>query len=247
MARRKIIEIDEEKCDGCGLCIIGCAEGALELIDGKAKLVSEVYCDGLGACLGECPTGALQIIEREAEDFDEEAVSVHLEKNQPASSPEAPPENLPCGCPGSLVKELAPMPQPMAGAAPSSALRNWPVQLHLVPTTAPFFKEAELLISADCCGFSLTGLHQQYLPGKSLIIACPKLDDIRPYEDKLAEIFRTNQIKGITVLYMTVPCCTGLVHLVKQALNKSGKSIPLHLVQVSPEGDIALETKENAA
>lgn len=244
MARREIIEIDEEKCDGCGLCIIGCAEGALELVDGKAKLVSEVYCDGLGACLGECPTGALRIIEREAEDFDEEAVKVHLEKRSPA---EAPPEKLPCGCPGSLVKELAPMPQPLTGKAPSSALRNWPVQLHLVPTTAPFFKEAELLISADCCGFSLTGLHQQYLPDKSLIIACPKLDDIRPYEDKLTEIFRANQIKGITVLYMTVPCCAGLVHLVRNALKKSGKSIPLQLVQVSPEGDIALETKDNAA
>ena len=189
----------------------------------------------------------MEIIEREAEDFDEEAVKVYLEKKSSAPPVEAPVEKLPCGCPGSLVKELAPMPKPVEGTAPSSALRNWPVQLHLVPTTAPFFKEAELLISADCCGFSLTGLHQQYLPGKSLIIACPKLDDIRTYEDKLAEIFRANQIKGITVLYMTLPCCTGLVHLVKGALHKSGRSIPLHLVQVSPEGNVALEARENAA
>ena len=254
MAQRTIIKIDEDKCDGCGACVISCAEGALQIIDGKAKLISDIYCDGLGACLGECPTGALELITREAEEFDEVAVEEFLSQGGPVP-PEAPAgeATLACGCPGSLVQELKPMAAPTACAtstahqAPGSALRNWPVQLHLLPVTAPFFQNADLLIAADCAGFSLTALHRDYLPGRSLVIACPKLDDTSGYQDKLAEIFAKNQIQSITVLYMTVPCCFGLVHLVKQSLAQSGKNIPLRLVQIEPDGSVAAETTEQAA
>jgi len=246
MAVRNIIHIDEEKCDGCGLCVTGCAEGALRVIDGKARLISEVYCDGLGACLGECPNGALTVVQREAEDFDEKAVEAHLAGESHTHPDQG--NQLACGCPSSQVREL-----PLArmdgrkNPAPASALRSWPVQLHLTPTKAPFFKEADLLIAATCSGFALTDLHRRFLPGRTLIIACPKLDDVGPYEPKLAEIFRQNDIRSLTVLYMTVPCCFGLVHLVRQALKKSGKSIPLRLVKVDVNGDIVEEFVEQAA
>ena len=245
MALRNIIEIDEEKCDGCGLCVTGCAEGALQVIDGKARLVSEIYCDGLGACLEECPNGALHVVEREAAHFDEKAVEEHMAGLH--QKPQAGPEVLPCGCPGSQVRELKPLGPPALGPASSSSLANWPVQLHLVPPKAPFLKDASLLIAADCSGFSLTNLHERFLPGKALIIACPKLDETGPYEGKLIEIFRDNNIKEITVLYMTVPCCGGLVHLVREALRKSGKSIPLRLVRVDPTGTVVRDEHEQAA
>jgi Pyruvate/2-oxoacid:ferredoxin oxidoreductase delta subunit len=245
MALRNIIEIDEEKCDGCGLCVTGCAEGALQVVDGKARLVSEVYCDGLGACLAECPNDALQVVEREAESFDEKAVEEHLADGH--EKPQAAPAVLPCGCPGSQVQELKPFAQTRVGPASASSLTNWPVQLHLVPTRAPFFKEASLLIAADCAGFTLTNLHERFLPGRALIIACPKLDETGPYEGKLEEIFRENNIKEITLLYMTVPCCGGLVHLVREALAKSGKSIPLRLVRVDPTGEVVRDERELAA
>ncbi|MEW5722171.1 MAG: ferredoxin [Thermodesulfobacteriota bacterium] len=248
MARRKIIKIDEELCNGCGNCVIDCAEGALQVIDGKARLISEIYCDGLGACLGGCPTGALEVIEREAEEFDEKAVEKHLAHTQAASALEPEPAPLACGCPGSLVRELKPLAEKTPGAeAPPSALRHWPIQLHLVPVKAPFFQNAKLLVAADCAGFSLTALHRDHLAGRSLIIACPKLDETSPYEDKLAAIFRENNLKEITVLYMTVPCCFGLVHLVKQALKKSGRSIPLRLVKVDPSGVVVEDRLEAAA
>jgi len=246
MAVRNIIHIDEEKCDGCGLCVTGCAEGALQVIDGKARLISEVYCDGLGACLGECPTGALTIVQREAEEFDEKAVEAHLAGEGHTDSGQT--DQLACGCPSSQVREL-PLAQTdgRKDPAPASALRNWPVQLHLTPTKAPFFKEADLLIAATCSGFALTDLHRQFLSGRTLIIACPKLDDVSPYESKVAEIFRQNDIRSLTVLYLTVPCCFGLVHLIRQALKKSGKSIPLRLVKVDVNGDIVEESVEQAA
>lgn len=250
MAVRKIIRIDEERCDGCGLCVTGCAEAALQVIDGKARLVSDVYCDGLGACLSECPNEALEIIEREAVEFDEAAVEErlgHLSAAEPAASaPQLP--NLACGCPGSSVRELAPAREiDRSGPAPASALRNWPVQLHLVPPQAAYFAGADLLIAADCTGFALTNLHGSFLQGRALIIACPKLDDVSPYEEKLIEIFRMNNIKSLTLLYMTVPCCYGLVHLVRQALKKSGKSIPLKLAKVELTGEIIEETEVKAA
>lgn len=248
MAKRNIIRIDEEKCDGCGACVIGCAEGALEIIDGKAKLVSDIYCDGLGACIGDCPQGALEVIEREAPDFDEEAVEAHLARLNQSGPVQSQPEPLACGCPGSMVQELKPLtPAAPAGGKLPSALSNWPIQLHLVPPEAPFLKNAELLIAADCTGFSLTGLHQDFLRDKALIIACPKLDDTSGYEEKLIEIFRKNNIKDVTVLYMTVPCCYGMVHLVSEAAKKAGGSILLHLVQIDPSGEVVQKTEERAA
>ncbi|MFH1137982.1 MAG: 4Fe-4S binding protein [Pseudomonadota bacterium] len=245
MAQRKIIRIDEEKCDGCGQCVSGCAEGALAVIDGKARLVSDVYCDGLGACLGECPTGALEIMEREAAGFDEAAVEQHL-----AQPKAAPLEPLACGCPGSLAREPAPRPAPRIQAGdqvPASTLGNWPLQLHLVPVKAPFFQDKPLLIAADCAGFSLTNLHRDFLPGRALIIACPKLDETGPYLDKLAAIFRENHTPEITVVYMTVPCCFGLVHLIKEAVGKSGRAVPVGLVKVDPEGRVVEDVNIPAA
>ncbi|MBW2622283.1 MAG: 4Fe-4S binding protein [Deltaproteobacteria bacterium] len=236
MNRREIIEIDEEKCTGCGQCIINCAEGALEIVDGKAKLVSDVYCDGLGACLGDCPEDALKVVVREAVEFDEAAVEIHLARSE-AEKTSAQPETLACGCPGSVVRQLETSPVNRSdAAAPVSALRNWPVQLHLVPTKAPFYDNAELIIAADCTGFALTNLHQKYLADKNLIIACPKLDDAGLYEAKLAEIFKSNDITGIQVLYMTVPCCSGLIYLLEQALAKSGKNIPLEVHKIDFDG-----------
>ncbi|MBF0531434.1 MAG: 4Fe-4S binding protein [Deltaproteobacteria bacterium] len=238
MAKREIIQIDEEKCDGCGLCVTGCAEGALAVIDGKARLVGENYCDGLGACLKQCPNDALQVIVREAPDFDEKAVETHLRRQTRHGQPEPTPPALACGCPGSMVQELKPMARAAAGMNIPSALRNWPVQLHLVPTKAPFYNNAGLLIAADCTGFTLTGLHRDFLPDRSLIIACPKLDQTESYSAKLTEIFQQNQIPEVTVLYQSVPCCFGLVNLVKQAIKNSGQAIPLRLVRVDMQGQV---------
>jgi len=245
MALRNIIEIDEERCDGCGQCVTGCAEGALAVRDGKARLVSDIYCDGLGACLEECPRGALRIIQRDAPEFNESAVEAHLTGRNPVSPQTAP---LACGCSGSLVQSLKPYPtnqEPME--APTSQLGNWPIQLHLVPVQAPFFHDAALMIVADCAGFAVTDLHQKYLPRRALIIACPKLDDTRCYLEKMTDIVKSNQIKDISVLYMTVPCCSGLVHLVRTAVKNSGRAIPLRLIQVDPNGEIVDETREKAA
>ena len=245
MPVRSIIKIDEEKCDGCGLCITECAEGALQVIDGKARLVSDVYCDGLGACLQECPQGALNIVEREAPEFDEKAVAKHLAANIADNGEPAP---LACGCPGSLVTELNPLARAAKPAdVQESALGHWPIQLHLVPVQAPFFQNAHLLIAATCSGFSLPSLHRDFLPERALTVACPKLDVTDPYEDKLAEIIRKNDLKDITVLYMTVPCCFGLVHLVKSAIAKSGVDVPLRLVKVDPSGQVVEDIYSQAA
>jgi Pyruvate/2-oxoacid:ferredoxin oxidoreductase delta subunit len=253
MSVRKIIEIDEEKCSGCGQCILECAEGALALVDGKARLVKDVYCDGLGACLGECPEDALRLVEREAEEFDEKAVERHLAEQSEAERPELTgirrsPVPLACGCPGDAARELTPADVSAEEApAPASALRNWPVQLHLVPVKAPFFNRADLLIAADCAGFTLTNLHGSFLRGRTLIIACPKLDDTSTYEDKLAAIFRENDIPSITVLYMVVPCCTGLVQIVRRALARSGRSIPLSIIRLDYHGRVLEGTRFTAA
>lgn len=244
MTARNIIEIDEEKCTGCGQCVIGCAEGALEIINGKARLVGDVFCDGLGACIGECPEDALHIIQREADEFDEAAVEERLEKLKDEDKPA-----LACGCPGSLVQELKPMPLKTDSQAEKlpSALRNWPIQLHLIPPDAPFLNNANLLIAADCAGFSAVNLHSTLLRDRTLIIACPKLDVTDPYEEKLIRIFKTRNIKEVAALYMTVPCCFGLVHLVKQAIAKSGESIPLRLIKIDPSGTIVEEDLIEAA
>jgi len=239
MAKRKIIKIDEEKCNGCGLCIPNCAEGALQIIDGKAKLVKEIYCDGLGACLGHCPEGAITIEEREAKAFDEKATKRHLGELKKKEKK----ENLACGCPGTAVKTLKKQkaPRPSSGQAAKkggSELGNWPVQLMLVPVQAPYLKDADLLIAADCVPFSYPDFHQDFLKGRALVIGCPKLDAATIYEEKLTEIFKANNIKTITVVHMEVPCCFGLVQIVNEALRLSGRKIPMKEVTIGIRGEV---------
>ncbi len=235
---RKIIRIDEEKCNGCGVCVPACAEGALQIIDGKAKLVSEKYCDGLGACLGECPQGAITIEERAAEEFDEEEVKLHLEEEKPTM------EELPCGCSSATVtqfeKQEAARTTPSADTPQQSRLGHWPVQLTLVPPTAPFLQGADLVLAADCVPFAYAGFHQDFLRNHSLLVACPKLDDFQAHLKKLTDILSHSSVKSLTVVHMEVPCCSGLVHMVKQAMHLSGKDIPLKEVTIGIKGDLLL-------
>ena len=240
MATRKIVRIDEEKCDGCGLCIPNCVEGALQIIDGKAKLISEKFCDGLGACLGHCPQDAIAVIERQAEDFDEKAVEVHLHKKH-ETQPQPEPQPAFTGCPSSRAMQFK-VPESTTdaeSAVPSiSMLSQWPVQLKLVPVNAPYFQYADLLIVADCVPFAYPNFHQDFLKGKAVVVGCPKLDDIQYYRGKLTEIFKANPIKSVTVPYMEVPCCLGLVKATEDAIAASGKKIPLKKVKIGIRGDI---------
>lgn len=236
MAVRNIVEIDEEKCDGCGLCVISCAEGALEIRDGKAKIIKEIYCDGLGACIGECPQGALEIVMKESDPFDEEATEEHMKSLRDKKSP----EEAQVGCPGEKLlhfQSQAPASAAQEVDGQTSELRNWPVQIHLLPVNAPFFNGAELLIAADCVPFAMGGFHQRLLSGKILAIGCPKLDDSKFYVNKLEEIFANNDIKSITIGYMEVPCCEGILQVVNKALEASGKEIPVDTVKVSIRGE----------
>jgi Fe-S-cluster-containing hydrogenase component 2 len=243
MATRKIVRIDEEKCNGCGLCIPNCAEGALQIVDGKAKLTSEKFCDGLGACLGHCPEDAITVIEREAEEFDEKAVEVYLHKKQEAK-PEPKPQPVFAGCPSSRAMQFK-VPEAKAESAsvtPAvSQLTQWPVQLKLVPINAPYFQEADLLIAADCVPFAYPDFHRDFLKGKALVVGCPKLDDIQYYKEKLTEIFKTNSIKSITLPHIEVPCCFGLVKATEDAIVASGKNIPLKKVKIGIRGDVKPE------
>jgi Pyruvate/2-oxoacid:ferredoxin oxidoreductase delta subunit len=244
---RKIIEIDEELCNGCGNCVISCAEGAIEIIDGKAKVIADKYCDGLGACIGDCPEDALKIIEREADDFDEEAVE-DLLKEQSAAKEKAAP--VACGCPSAAMKTF-----PMAGAAEPaacgcgnhadvkvsggpSALGHWPVQIRLVPPGAPFLKGADLLIAADCVPVAYPNFHADFLSGKAVMIGCPKFDNADEYVEKFAQVFKESGIKSITSVIMEVPCCSAMPVIVKKALEKSGVQIPFKEVVVSARGEI---------
>jgi NAD-dependent dihydropyrimidine dehydrogenase PreA subunit len=236
---RKIIEIDEERCDGCGQCALACAEGALEIIDGKAKVISDNLCDGLGACIGECPQDALKIIERPADEFDEAAVEAHLAQSEAA--PDAV-ETLPCGCPSTQIQTFTSCQQANQPAEQvtdrDSALTHWPVQIRLIPPTAPFLKGADLLVTADCVPVAYPGLHSTLLKGKVVMLGCPKFDDAQAYIDKFAEIFKTAGIKSITTVVMEVPCCAGLPRIVAEALKKAGKEIAHHQVTVSTRGKI---------
>jgi NAD-dependent dihydropyrimidine dehydrogenase PreA subunit len=310
---RKIIRIDEEKCDGCGQCVLRCAEGAIQIIDGKARLVGESLCDGLGACLGECPVGAIIIEERPAEAFDPEAVERRKQAPAPKAEPAVDAGCRPqlsirnfsarpavpagtrgevsaedsesggaraCGCPGSMPRELRVLPQgslargsaesgstgqgsvghgaplqgslaqaawerlspaadePVTADAPSR-LAHWPVQLALVPPAGPMWQDADVLIAADCVPFALAGFHEKLLRGKSLAVACPKLDDVRPYVEKLAHIFAKSSVRSVTVAHMEVPCCLGIVQVVRKALEDSGRrDIPLHDITVALSGAI---------
>ena len=236
--KRKIIHIDEEKCDGCGLCAEACHEGAIRVIEGKARLISESYCDGLGDCIGPCPQGAITIEEREADPYDEEAVQKHLASQESEVGCTAAPQGG--GCPGSAVQRFL-----REGATPStdsegtpSQLSTWPVQIKLLPVNAPCFKDADLLMAADCTAFAYADFHRHFIAGKVALVGCPKLDDADFYQAKLAEILRQNDIRSIEVAYMEVPCCGGLVRLVHSALMESGKKIPLKLTKIGIRGEV---------
>jgi Fe-S-cluster-containing hydrogenase component 2 len=240
---RKIIEIDEERCDGCGLCVPACAEGSLEVIDGKARVISDNLCDGLGACLGECPNDALRIVEREAEEFDEEAVDKFLAEKE--IKQKAQKQVIATGCPSARIQQFV---EPKAkgsfpaaglqGAADQSALGHWPIQIHLVPPKAPFLKNADLLVLADCVPVAFPTLHRDFLQGKAVMMGCPKLDNAESYIQKFTQIFRTAGVRSITAVVMEVPCCSGLPMIVKKALDDAGVDIPLKEVVVSTRGEI---------
>ena len=229
MAKRKIIKIDEAKCNGCGLCIPNCREGAIKIIDGKARLIGDVLCDGLGACLGHCPQGAITMEEREAAAFDEAAVRAHVTEKKAS-----------CGCPGAKVMDFRTgKPGVAAGARThqESQLRQWPVQLRLVPAQAPYLNGSDLLICADCVPFACADFHNRLLQGKVLLVACPKLDDPQAYKEKLNQIIAQNDFKSIVYARMEVPCCAGLVNVIKQALADNGKTgIPFREEIISIQG-----------
>ncbi len=224
---RRIITIDEEKCNGCGLCAQACHEGAIGMVDGKAKLLREDYCDGLGDCLPACPMNAISFEEREAPAYNEAAVLAAKKAK------EAP---LPCGCPGSACQSISPS-APVGDVNIPSQLTNFPVQIKLLPPNAPYFDGADLLIAADCTAFAYGDFHRDFMRGKVTMIGCPKLDSVN-YAEKLTQIFQNNNIRSITVTRMTVPCCGGLSFAVKTAIENSGKDIPLHIVTISPDGKL---------
>lgn len=224
---RRIIEIDEQKCNGCGACAAACHEGAIGMVNGKAKLMRDDYCDGLGDCLPTCPTGAITFVEREAAVYDEAAVLAAKKHREP----------IPCGCPGSAVKDIK---RKKTVSVPEtvqeSQLQQWPVQIRLVPANAPYFHQAKLLVAADCTAYAYAGFHQDFIRGHITLIGCPKLDDT-DYSEKLTEILRQNDILSVTVVRMEVPCCGGIEHAVKTALQNSGKMIPWNVVTISTDGE----------
>ena len=228
---RKIIQINEEKCNGCGLCASACHEGAIGMVNGKAKLLRDDYCDGLGNCLPVCPTGAITFVEREAAAYDEAAVQANLR----AKAQQEPPA---CGCPGSQAKALHRTQVAQPSAAPAaSQLRQWPVQIKLVPVNAPYFDGAHLLVAADCTAYAYADFHRDFIRNKITLIGCPKLDE-GDYSEKLTAIIRQNEIRSVTVVRMEVPCCGGIEHAVRTALQNSGKFLPWQVVTVSTDGRI---------
>ncbi|MCK4763813.1 MAG: 4Fe-4S binding protein [Candidatus Aminicenantes bacterium] len=269
--KRKIIKIDEEKCNGCGLCIPDCPEGALQIIDNKARLVSDLFCDGLGACLGTCPEGAISVEEREAEPYDERKVMENIVKQGPnvikahldhlsehneteflkqakdylaekgIETPREEKKHTPCACPGSALKDMRdkkPAP-PQNSEKLESTLQNWPVQLGLLSPYAPYLKNADLLVSADCVPFAYADFHRRFLQGKIMLTFCPKLDHtIEEYIEKLTAIFKEQNIKSVTVLHMEVPCCSGTLRIVEEALKSAGKVIPIKDYTISISGEI---------
>ncbi len=252
--KRKIIEINEDLCNGCGICVPSCHEGAIQIIDGKAKLIDDKFCDGLGDCLNECPLGAINIIEREAAEYDDKAVQKHisnLQKQETTKPTVKPAHGCSSVCPGSankIIKEMQPSPcncdstsNNTDKGAPSE-LTQWPVQLHLLSPLAPFFNNRELIIAADCVAFAMGNFHNRLLKDKAVAIACPKLDDTSQYLDKLTAIIQHNNVTGLYVAIMEVPCCRGLEILAKQALDNSGKDIPLSVITISVDGKVISET-----
>ena len=246
--KRTIITIDEERCNGCGLCVPACAEGAIQIINGKARLVSEKYCDGLGACLGECPQGAIRLEEREAEVFDEEAVAQHLRRMEKKPARPATPAH----CPGSRVMQLKQAvpsqdqpekPHPAAQpASEDAALGHWPIQLALVPVAAPFFEEADVVLVADCVPVAYRNFHRDFVEEKTVVLGCPKLDDAQLYAEKLGQILRHMSVRSLTVLHMEVPCCFGLVQIAHAAIAQAGRNVPLRTVTIGIRGEKQLDT-----
>ena len=244
---RKLIQIDEEKCNGCGACVNACHEGAIALIDGKAKLLRDDYCDGLGNCLPTCPTGAITFVEREAAAYDEAAVKAKQASAQKSAQKSeqkaAPVKPLACGCPGThsrrISREDAPSQahEACAPAAAPSRLSQWPVQIKLAPVNAPYFNGARLLVAADCTAYARGDFHERFIKNHVTLIGCPKLD-MTDYAEKLTEILRANDIKSVTVVRMEVPCCGGIEVAVKSALQKSGKMIPWQVVTIGTDGEI---------
>lgn len=241
---RNIIQIDEDKCTGCGQCILDCAEGALKLVDGKAKLVGEVYCDGLGACLSGCPTGALKVIQREADDFDEQAVEAMLQaqgRSLPPAGGHAPQAPAPRagGCPSAAGLSLCPSDQTatLSGQA-ASQLEHWPIKLQLLNPQAPFLKGADLLLLADCAAASLPDLHARLFKGRAVSLACPKLDDAQAHIRKLAQVLEGAQPRSLTVVIMEVPCCRGLDYIAKQAMELAGVHPRLGSLVVARNGQV---------
>lgn len=230
MPVRNIVVIDEEKCTGCGECIPACVEGALQIVDGKAKLVSDVYCDGLGACLGVCPEDAITVEQREAAAFDEEAAMTHQANRETA---EVKPV---FACPGAAARTLAPTGCAAEGAG--SELAHWPVQLQLVPTNAPYFQDADLLLVADCAPVAMGDFHARLLKGHAVVICCPKFDAVDAAIEKVAAIFRESSLRSVTVVHMEVPCCFGLMHIVQEALKASGKDIPVGDITIGIDGNV---------
>jgi len=247
---RKIIEIDEELCDGCGQCVPDCAEGSLKIIDGKAKLVADNLCDGLGACLGSCPTGALKIIERTAAEFDEEAVEVYLEEEKKKAEKSAP-ATMDCGCSSTHIQSFEPqapaaapspcqsanIPSSIPTAGDDSNLSHWPVQIRLIPAQAPFLQNSNLLIAADCTAVAIRDFQGKYLDGKTVMMGCPKFDDAESYIERFAEIITNCNLKSLTILIMEVPCCSSMNVIVKKAIEKAGKSVPVEQITISTRGE----------
>ncbi len=242
---RNIIEIDEELCDGCGQCVPACDEGAIQIINGKAKTVAEKYCDGLGACLGDCPQGAISIVERMAEDFDPEAVEEYLkdreEDNETDKKSSNGLETLACGCPSTQMQTFSNCndnKETASSPAPASALGHWPVQIRLIPAHAPFLNNADILVLADCAAVAYAALHQELLSDHVVMMGCPKFDDLADYEERFSEMFVKNEIKSVTVVTMEVPCCSGFPVAVKNALKKAEKVTPVKEMVINLKGKV---------
>lgn len=232
---RKIIHIDDEKCNGCGACASACHEGAIGMVNGKARLLRDDYCDGLGDCLPVCPVGAITFVEREAAEYDSRAVAAHKQAN---NSP------LPCGCPGSASRSIKAPDSASCECRPVNRLAQWPVQIKLAPVNAHFFNGADLLIAADCTAYAYAAFHEDFMRNHITLIGCPKLDDIN-YADKLARIFLENDVRSICVARMEVPCCGGLERAVKLALRASGKSLPLRIVTLTTDGRVLSDKRSS--
>lgn len=245
---RKIVKIDEAKCNGCGICITACHEGAIELVDGKAKLISDIYCDGLGDCLKGCPTDAIEIIEREADEYSDDAVQqLKLEKEKKGDTKHTHDSTLPCGCPGSASKVIERKPMKIVKKTEASVniseevvseLRQWPVQLKLINTRAAYLKGSDLLVAADCVAYAYANFHRDFIKGSVTVIGCPKLDDVEFYKEKLTEMIKTCDFRSITVVRMEVPCCGGIVNAVKGAMLNAQVIVPYKEVTIGTDGSL---------